>query len=694
MKPTQPSLVFVTSVVVALVSLFFSTLSPLPLALIPIYLSTLLIRARMPRDSPLAWGGRLVIYAGAAIIGRAPIHQAYYYGVGAFITMGLILGGELILQSFREPPKGYKFDPLQLIVSCLLFLVGAGTFAPQAFLSAHLWIAAPLWMFLTLLSLSDVREDAPPLNALARLKQGALLLIAVCGGYLAHSGLQNNRAALASIGSKLLSQARPNVAEVGIADAPQMGSSFNTSASTSRLLRISGSLSDSHLRVGAFDEYVNGTWGPALSKRTVGSALPKETREEKGALLTQAQIDRDPIKAKETRTDWDAKITVLRPTNFNVVAPLNASALIPIATEGSESFNWNRFSGPLQVDSEPPLTYGIVNSRTDLRGIETEQGPLCVSLDPNSLQLAPDARKSPLFQTQLRLLLKDRQELAGQREKLLDVPDSIEPGVVELARRVTRGANTPVQKIEKINSYLLKNYKYSLEFVRGTQDPVSDFLLNKKSAHCQYFAAATVMMLRSVGVPARYASGFWAHEAAGDGTTIVRGRDAHAWCEAYVEKIGWINVESTPPSGRADPRANPLSWWQIQMERLEDTWARIRFWFGNLSALQITGIMLVVLAIWGAERFRQARKRARNLPQRPLPPLELQPLARGFEATLRKRGITLLDGQTWSEVVPPSWNEGRDFIEGYNLARFHERDEERLRDLTGKLRAIERAKRN
>ena len=103
-------------------------------------------------------------------------------------------------------------------------------------------------------------------------------------------------------------------------------------------------------------------------------------------------------------------------------------------------------------------------------------------------------------------------------------------------------------------------------------------------------------------------------------------------------------------------------------------------------------MMLGILALWGLERWRQGRKKARALPTKPVPPLELQPLARGFELALHKRGITLLDGQTWSEAVPNGWGEGRDFVENYNLARFSPRDEEQLRALTVKLRAIQNRK--
>lgn len=701
MNPKHPSLLFVSSVVVALLTLFFSTGSALVVLLLPLYLSALLIHGRLPRDSSLIWGGRLFVYAGFAVIGRAPIQSFYYMGAQAFVTMGLILGGELALQSFREPPEGFKFDPMQLLVSSLLFLVGCNP-GVQIAVPVHLWICAPLWLFLTILAAGDVREGRVQLGALGRVKQIGLLSIAVCAGFLAHSGLANNRTAFMALGARLLADARPNVSEVGVADAPTLASSFNTNASTARLLRITGSLSDSHLRAGAFDDYQNGAWGPSLSSRAILDASAAQTRENKSETMTPAQIKRNPKMASDQRTDWDAKITVLRDTNKIVFAPLNSSALIPIPIEGADSFSWNRFAGPLVTDNPPPLSYGIIESHSDILGVQTEQGPLCVSLDPVAPEVkkpldpqAPDySQKMAAFNSELKDLPRTRAQRRKDRENLLVVPPEVDEGVKQLAQRIIKNANatTQLEKINAVSDYLLKNYTYSLDFVRGPQDPVSDFLLNKKSAHCQYFASAAVMLLRCVGVPARYATGFWAHETAEDGTTTVRGRDAHAWCESYVEGLGWINVEATPPSGRADPLNNPISPTQKLQEQLEDRWAKIRNWFGHLSSFQIAGIMFGALALWGLERWRQAWKRARLLPPKPLPPLELRPLARGFEAALQKRRITLLDGQTWSEAVPPDWTPGREFVEGYNAARFAPRDEEQLRELTVQLRKIQKVK--
>ncbi len=683
MKPNQPSFLFITSVLVAIASLFFSTGSVLVLALLPLYILPFVFKKRLPRDSATIWGGRLFVYALCAVIGRAPLQAYYYFGAQAFITMGLVLGGELILQGFREPPVGFKFDPLMFLVSALLFALGFSSVVYPA----HLWITAPLWVFLTLLAMADVREGAPRVGALARVKQLGLVLIAVCGGFLGHSALLQNRNAITALGSRLLQDARPNVSEAGVADAPQMSSSFNTNASTSRLLRITGTLSDAHLRAAAFDQYSKGTWGPPISSRAIAPALPPETREQQSA-ITGNPNDND------FRTDYHAKITVLRDTNKIAFAPLNSSALVPL--EGTNSFDWSRFAGPLQVGDPAPFSYGIVESKTDAQGVQTGQGPLCVSLNPQAPNQSDTKYKQDPDQYG-----KDIEAWKGAvafgieaRARLLVVPDDIDPRVGQLAREITHDAPTQPEKIEAISEYLMKNYKYSLSFVRTDQDPISDFLLNKKSAHCQYFAASAVMLLRSVGVPARYTTGFWAHETASDGTTVVRGRDAHAWAEAFVDGVGWVTVDATPPDNRADSRNSPLTSWQKLGEQLEDTWTRVRNWFGQLSSLQIMGLMLVMLALWSLERWRQARKKARSLPAKPRPPLELQPLARGFERALRKRGITLTDGRPWSESLPHEWQQEREWIELYNLERFDERNENRLRALTDKLRDLERVQRN
>ena len=272
------------------------------------------------------------------------------------------------------------------------------------------------------------------------------------------------------------------------------------------------------------------------------------------------------------------------------------------------------------------------------------------------------------------------------------MPPEIAQGVRDLTVDATIEAPTQPEKIAAIVNYLQANHAYSLDFAREEGDPVSEFLLSKKSAHCQYFAASAVMMMRIAGIPARYVSGFYAHETEENGDIIVRGRDAHAWAEAYVDDIGWVTVDATPSDGRADPAANPLPFYQKALESLTDWWGRVRAWFSRLTTVQILGLMIVVLVIWGAERYRQSWRNKGRAARAAAVPVALAPLARRFEKSLAKRGIALAPGVPWSESLPPDWERAARWVALYNWLRFARADERDLGELARELDELEREK--
>ena len=82
-------------------------------------------------------------------------------------------------------------------------------------------------------------------------------------------------------------------------------------------------------------------------------------------------------------------------------------------------------------------------------------------------------------------------------------------------------------------------FRYTLDF-RDVQrdptiDPVVDFLKNHKSGHCEYFSSALVLMLRSLGIPARMVVGYYGPEYNRIGNFYqVEQRHAHVWVEAYL----------------------------------------------------------------------------------------------------------------------------------------------------------------
>lgn len=142
----------------------------------------------------------------------------------------------------------------------------------------------------------------------------------------------------------------------------------------------------------------------------------------------------------------------------------------------------------------------------------------------------------------------------------LTVPEALAPQVAALARTVTAGktgtTTTAIAKVIAVTSWLEATHEYTTKMDRRVEDgdPVEDFLFERKSGHCEYFASAAALMLRSVGVPTRYVNGFLGGEwnAVGHHVTVRQNR-AHAWVEAYLGELGWMRVDATPPvrsSGR------------------------------------------------------------------------------------------------------------------------------------------------
>ncbi|HZR17911.1 MAG TPA: transglutaminase-like domain-containing protein [Verrucomicrobiae bacterium] len=104
------------------------------------------------------------------------------------------------------------------------------------------------------------------------------------------------------------------------------------------------------------------------------------------------------------------------------------------------------------------------------------------------------------------------------------------------------------------------------------ESPLTRFMLHSRSGHCEYFATAAVLLLRSIDIPARYAVGYAVHEGS-DQNYIVRQRDAHAWCLVWdATHHSWRDFDPTPASWVA-VESSRISWAQ----RVSDLWARVTF---------------------------------------------------------------------------------------------------------------------
>ena len=101
--------------------------------------------------------------------------------------------------------------------------------------------------------------------------------------------------------------------------------------------------------------------------------------------------------------------------------------------------------------------------------------------------------------------------------------------------------------IEKVAEYIRGAAVYNLKFDEAMEEEsnvVISFLEDYKEGVCRHYAAAATLLFRSLYIPARYTVGFHAEGTAGE-TTVVKGSDAHAWVEVYVDGFGWQKVEVT-----------------------------------------------------------------------------------------------------------------------------------------------------
>ncbi len=99
-----------------------------------------------------------------------------------------------------------------------------------------------------------------------------------------------------------------------------------------------------------------------------------------------------------------------------------------------------------------------------------------------------------------------------------------------------------------IETYLRDNYTYSLSPSTPPDgvNPIRYFLLDGKKGFCEHYATAMVLMLRSMGIPARVVSGYMGGEYNRYGRYyIVRQKDAHTWVEAFIDGA-WMRFDPTP----------------------------------------------------------------------------------------------------------------------------------------------------
>jgi protein-glutamine gamma-glutamyltransferase len=158
---------------------------------------------------------------------------------------------------------------------------------------------------------------------------------------------------------------------------------------------------------------------------------------------------------------------------------------------------------------------------------------------------------------------------AAIRDEYLQLPQQLDARIPDLARQMTARASTAYDKARAIEGFLRSRFGYTLNLAgKPGNDPLANFLFVTRAGHCEYFASAMTILLRTLEIPAREVNGFLPGEyndLAGD--YIVRASDAHSWVEVYFPGSGWVTFDPTPAapekSGLLSRLAKYIDWMQL-----------------------------------------------------------------------------------------------------------------------------------
>jgi len=283
----------------------------------------------------------------------------------------------------------------------------------------------------------------------------------------------------------------------------------------------------------------------------------------------------------------------------------------------------------------------------------------------------------------------------------LHLPEGDHEKIKRLAEDIISNyrARNEYEKASSIEDFLVKNYRYSLSVERPPEGvtPIEGFLFYSRKGYCEHFATAMVLMLRSIGIPARLVTGFLGGERNDLGDYyLIRQSDAHSWVEAFINDR-WITFDPTPPVA-ASHRSGVMLFFDI----IKLKWSRYVVGFSRydqrglaryifrhkrflpdipypllLKVLIVAGIIVFILLL------NSIRKRSSHVRYRGISKEYVR-----FMKMLSGYGMNVSPSSSTEEVLKEAIKTGRfkrdeveRFINHYRFLRFSgEGDEEALRE--------------
>src|SRR6202165_856304 len=198
----------------------------------------------------------------------------------------------------------------------------------------------------------------------------------------------------------------------------------------------------------------------------------------------------------------------------------------------------------------------------NFRQVSTDAGGAVYDLDTERPinRYEAESQLAEIDSDELRLAMNTA---PGGMEQYLTMLQPLDIRSSNLSKEIAASAPSNYDKAAAVEQYLSTHFRYTLELPRSLpQDPLANFLFERKKGHCEYFASSMAVMLRSLHIPSRIVTGFRGGEFNDlTGQYVVRASDAHSWVEAYFPGSGWISFDPTP----AGSVATRTGWSRMQL---------------------------------------------------------------------------------------------------------------------------------
>jgi len=338
---------------------------------------------------------------------------------------------------------------------------------------------------------------------------------------------------------------------------------------------------------------------------------------------------------------------------------------------------YNKYQGTLWIATDNEFEPVAPNSAGDLWQWQTDitdyesvivtdrtvQGKAMLKLPPGSFQASQLPAQNVEQNAYGAVRLEDKRKTipyqidfqpglnfdAVPNESDLFVPDGEAESLQKIIQDNQFSSQNPQTLLGQLETFFITNFRYSLDLTGGgdRQTPIASFLLDQREGHCEYFATATTLLLREMGIPARYAVGYSVHDYNKfEQQYIVRDRHAHAWTLVYVDGR-WQNFDTTPPS-----------WTEIEDQQLQGftlfgdlwSWGRIQltenlgriFTPENIRRWWWIILPILLLRMWTIKANTDGQLTRKFLPRRPQKKSSEQELPSEFaviEKTLNHLGF-------------------------------------------------------